>query len=116
MRILFDQNAPFKLARHLAGHAVSRALDLGWDRLVNGDLLAAAEKAGFDLFLTADKNLRYQQNLSHRKIAILVLGNSPWSLVELHIPAIVAAVNAATPGGFEEVEIPLPPKKPFSRS
>jgi hypothetical protein len=116
MRILFDQNAPFKLAVHLAGHAVSRALDLGWDRLVNGELLAAAEQADFDLILTADKNLRYQQNLSGRRISIVVLGNSPWPLVRSHVPAIVAAVDAAIPGSYVEVDIPLPPKKPFLRS
>jgi hypothetical protein len=71
-------------------------------------LLAAAEKDGFDLFLTADKNIRYQQKLSHRRIALIVLGNSPWPLVRLHIAEIVAAVSAATPGTFVEVEIPLP--------
>lgn len=116
MRILFDQNAPFKLARYLEGHEITRALDLGWDRLVNGELLTAAEEAGFDLLLTADKNLRYQQNLSGRKIALVVLGNSPWFLVQVHIPAIVAAVDGATEGSYAEVEIPLPPKKPFRRS
>jgi hypothetical protein len=66
--------------------------------------------------LTADKNLRYQQNLSSRKIALVVLGNSPWPLVQLHISEIVAAVNMATPGSYVEVEIPLPPKKPFAKS
>ncbi len=68
------------------------------------------------MFLTADKNLRYQQNLSGRKIAVVVLGNSPWHLVRLHIPAIVAALNAALPGSYAEMEIPLPPKPQFVRS
>jgi hypothetical protein len=68
------------------------------------------------LFLTTDKNLRYQQNLSGRKIALVVLGNSPWHLVRLHITEIVAAINAAVPGSYVEVEIPLPPKPPFARS
>ncbi len=94
---------------------VSKAKECGWDRLTNGHLLVAAEKAGFDLLLTADKNMRYQQNLAGRKIALVVLGNSPWPIVRLHIDEIVAAVNAATPGSFVEVEIPLPPKKPFVR-
>jgi hypothetical protein len=116
MRVLFDQSAPYGLARYLEGHSVATAEECGWDRLTNGDLLAAAEKDGFDLFLTADKNIRYQQNLSGRKIALVVLGNSPWQLVLLHIAEIVAAVNAATPGSFVEVEIPLPPKKPFTHS
>ena len=113
MRVLFDKSAPYGLVRHLEGHHVSSAEERGWDRLENGALLEAAEQAGSDIFLTADKNLRYQQNLSRRKIAVVVLGNSPWPLVRLHIPEIVAAVNAATPGSYVEVDIPLPPKKPF---
>lgn len=116
MRILFDHSTPYGLARHLEGHAVSTAEECGWDRLTNGDLLATAEKVGFDLLLTVDKNMRYQQNLSGRKISLVVLGNSPWPVVRLHIGDIVAAVNSATAGSFEEVEIPLPPKKPFTRS
>ena len=78
--------------------------------------LTVAEQSGYELFLTADKNLRYQQNLAGRKISIVVLGQSPWPLVRLHVPAVLAAVNAAAPGSFEEVEIPLPAKKPFVRS
>lgn len=115
MRILFDQNAPYGLARHLVGHTVTKAKDCGWDQLENGELLSAGEKAGFDVLLTADKNMRYQQNLSDRKISLVVIGNSAWHLVRLHIPAIVAAVNAVTPGSFVEIDIPLPPKKPFQR-
>ena len=116
MRILFDHNAPKRLAPHLQGHSVSTAKERGWDRLTNGDLLASAEKADFELFLTADKNMRYQQNLSARKISIIVLGHSPWQVVSLRIAEIAAAVNAATPGSYAEVEIPLPPKKPFTRT
>ena len=116
MRILFDHNTPYGLARHLAGHTVSKAKDRGWDRLTNGDLLVAAEEAGFDLLLTADKNMGYQQNLSGRKIALVVLGNSPWELVRLHVDEISAAVNAATPGSFAELDIPFPPKKLRQRS
>lgn len=116
MRVLFDKSTPFGLARHLEGHAVSTAEQCGWGRLENGDLLTAAEHAGYEVFLTADKNLRYQQNLAARKISIVVLGQSPWPLVRQRISAVVAAVDAATPGGYVEVDIPLPPKKPFIRS
>jgi len=116
MLVLFDKGAPYGLAPYLEGHAVSMAEDCGWARLENGELLNAAEQSAYDVLLTADKNLRYQQNLTKRKISIVVLGNSPWPLVSQHIPAIVAAVNAATPGSYTEVEIPLPPKKPFTRS
>lgn len=116
MRVLFDKSAPNGLAHHLEGHAVSTAEQCGWGRLENGDLLTVAEQSGYELFLTADKNLRYQQNLAGRKISIVVLGQSPWPLVRQHIPAVLAAVNAATSGSFIEVEIPLPAKKPFMRS
>ena len=115
MRILLDHGAPSGLARYLEGHTVSTAHKCGWDRLTNGDLLTAAEQAGFDLLLTNDKNLRYQQNLSSRRIALIVLGNSSWPIVRKHLTAIVIAVNAARPGSFAEVDIPLPPKKPFVR-
>jgi hypothetical protein len=75
--------------------------------LAYGELLAVAEAAGFDMFLTADKNIPYQQNLAGRKISIVVLGNSPWWLVQQHLERIAAAVNAATPGSLLEVEIPF---------
>lgn len=114
MRILFDKSAPHGLIRHLKGHSVSTTDDRGWDRMGNGALLTAAEADGFELFVTADKNLRYRQNLSDRRIALVVLGNSPWPLVRLRIPEIVAAVNSASPGSYFEVEIPLPPKKLFT--
>lgn len=115
MRILFDHSAPYRLSGELKDHSVSTAAQRGWDRLTNGDLLAAAERAGFDLLLTADKNMRYQQNLSGRRIAVIVLGNSPWPVVRLHVAAITRAVDAATIGSFFEVDIPLPPKQPFTR-
>ena len=68
MRIIFDQATPVPIRPYLELHTVSTAAKQGWDRLTNGDLLAAAEEAGFDLLLTTDKNMRYQQNLVGRKI------------------------------------------------
>ena len=79
---------------------------MGWDRLTNGELLTAAEEAGFDLFLTTDKNIRYQQNLTDRGIAIVVLGTSQWPTVRLHVERVAVAVSAARPGSYTEVEIP----------
>jgi hypothetical protein len=85
MRVLFDQSTPAPLRAHLKAHTVTEARERGWDRLVNGDLLDAAEGAGFEVFLTADKNLRYQQNLADRKIAIIVIGNAQWRvLIKFH--------------------------------
>lgn len=105
MRILFDNGTPNPLARSLIGHDVAFARQVGWHELKNGDLLRQAEEAGYELLLTSDKNMRYQQNLSKRKIAIVVLGNQQWPDVKLHLDRIAEAVNAAVPGSYAEVEI-----------
>ena len=110
MRILFDQGTPSGIARALTGHKVTEAVDCGWDRISNGALISLAESAGFELLLTTDKNLRYQQNLKDRRIAVVVLGNSTWRFVRPHLALVAAAVNAATPGSFAEVPIPYPPR------
>ena len=107
MRILFDNGTPRGIAAALLGHAVEEARSHGWDALRNGELLDAAEAAGFDLFLTTDRNIRYQQNLTSRKIAIVVLGKGRWTHIRNRLAEIVAAVEAATPGSYAEVEIPL---------
>jgi hypothetical protein len=107
MLILFDQATPVPLRPYLKGHTVRTAAQQGWDRLKNGDLLEAVEDAGFDMLLTTDKNMRYQQNLVGRKIAVLVLGQQNWSLLLPHVQLVVDAVNAITPGNYAEVEIPF---------
>ncbi len=107
MRILFDQGTPAPLIPFLGGHAVTKAKDAGWDKLANGELLKAAEEAGFEVFLTTDKNIAAQQNLQTRTIAIVVLGNSQWRIVQRHVRKIAATVNAATPGSYSEVNIPF---------
>ena len=91
---------------YLVGHSVSTAADQGWANLRNGDLLMVAEEAGFDLLLTTDKNIRYQQNLAARKIAIVVLGQQQWPQLRLHVQRVMEALQAATPGSYTEVEIP----------
>lgn len=78
----------------------------GWSGLKNGALLDAAEEAGFDLFITADQELSYQQNLSRRKIAIVVLSTNNWAFINAHVGLVVAAVDAATPASYAEVQIP----------
>lgn len=105
MLILFDQGTPRGIAPALVGHAVTEVRAMGWETLSNGDLLGAAEAHGFDVLLTTDKNLRYQQNLASRKIAIVVLGNSRWRLIRPLLSEIAAAVNAATPGSYTEAAI-----------
>ena len=108
MLVLFDNGTPRTLTRYLIGrHTVTEARARGWEEAENGDLLALAEGAGFEVLVTTDKNLAYQQNLSGRKIAIVVLGQGRWSLMRPHVAHIVAAVNAATPGSYAEVDIPF---------
>ena len=97
--------SPAGIARFLPGHTVTKAKDRGWDTLTNGDLLAEAERAGFDVLLTADKNMRHQQNLRNRKIALVVLSTPQWPVVRLHVARIAAAVSAATPGSYIDVNL-----------
>ena len=105
MRILFDNGTPRGVASALSGHVVEEARLHGWDNLRNGELLEAAEAAQFDVFLTTDRNIRYQQNLSVRKISNIVLSKGRWKLIKAMLSAIAAAVDAATPGSFIEVQI-----------
>ena len=110
MRILFDHGTPRGLIPSLSKHNVTTAKAQGWERLVNGLLLKAAEEAGFDLLLTTDGNMNYQQNLSNRAIAILVLTDcTKWTQVRLHLDRIATAVDAMTPGSYAEIQIPYPP-------
>ncbi len=107
MLVLFDNGTPRNLARYLIDrHTVTEARARAWSELENGELLAAAEAVGFEVIVTTDRNLRYQQNLAGRTIAVVVLGKGRWTLIKPHVAEVVAAVNAATPGSYAEVEIP----------
>ena len=106
MRIIFDQATPVPIRPYLGGHTVRTAAQQGWGKLKNGELLTAAEAAGFDVLLTTDKNIRYQQSLVGRRIAIVVLGQQQWPRLRPHIERVVEAVNAATPRSLVEVDIP----------
>lgn len=106
MLILFDHGTPRSIARWLQGHTVIEAIERGWDRLGNGASLKAAEEAGFDVLLSTDKNIQYQQDLKGRRIAVVILGNPQRPAVHCHIDRVIAAVNAAAPGRYTEVEIP----------
>jgi hypothetical protein len=107
MRILFDNNTPRGVALFLSGHSVEEARMHEWDQLANGELIAVAEQAGFEVMVTADKNIRYQQNLEARKIALVVLVHSQWPMVKLVAQNIVAAINAAQPCSYVEVDVPF---------
>ena len=97
MLVLFDQSTPVPIRPFLKGHTVETASQRGWDKLKNGELLKAAEDAGFDVLVAPDKNIRYQQNLTARTIALVVLGNPQWPILRLHVDSVVTAVNAARP-------------------
>jgi hypothetical protein len=107
MLILFDNGVPAPLRHALKGHVIVEAYERGWDRLLNGELIAAAEAAGFDVLVTTDKNIRFQQNLKDLRIAFVVLGNQQWPTLRRFLEKVTAAVNAATPGSYIEVEIPF---------
>jgi hypothetical protein len=107
MLILFDQGTPVPLRAFLIGHTVKTASEQGWSSLTNGKLLDAAEAAGFELLVTTDKNLPDQQNLTLRRLAIVVLGNAQWPVLKLHVQLAVDAINAASPGSYAVVDIPV---------
>ena len=106
MKFLFDNGTPKPIARHLVGHEVTYARKIGWHAMGNGELIRRAEEAGFQVLLSTDKNIRYQQSLTGHKIALVVLANQQWPVVRRYLERITAAVNAATPGSFVEVDIP----------
>ena len=109
MRILLDHNVPVGVRSFLAGHEVRTIVEMKWrPQLENGELLNAAETAGFDVLVTSDQNIRYQQNPKGRKLALVVLGSNIWPIVRSHGPAIAARVEAVKPGSWEFIEMQSP--------
>jgi hypothetical protein len=105
VKVLFDQGTPAPLRRALVGHSVATAYELGWSKLQNGALIAAAEAAGFEVLVTTDKNLKYQQNLASRTLSIVVLLTTSWPRIQGSLPAVLAAVDSALRSGYAEVPI-----------
>lgn len=105
MRILFDQGTPAPLRRHFAEHSVDTVHEKGWSTVTNGDLLKLAEQNGYEVFITTDQNLRYQQNLAGRVLGIVVLLSTSWPKIQSHVPTISIAVTRVIGGGYEEVVI-----------
>ena len=106
MLILFDQGTPVPIRNSLQGHTVRTASEQGWSTLLNGELLRAAEEAGFDVFLTTDTSLPFQQNLKGLRLAV-VLSQNRWKLIRAVMPQIATTIAAAKPGACSLVEIPL---------
>ena len=111
LRVLFDVNVPRPASRLLTQHSVEFADQRGWRELTNGDLLEAAERAGFDVLLTADTNLRYQQNLQARRIGIVALSTNAWPVIRGDPGRLAAAVDAASIGSYQQVVFDRPPRQ-----
>ena len=110
MRVLLDENLPHQLHLNLQTHEVKTAQYSGWGGMKNGELLRTAEADGVDVLVTSDQNLTYQQNLSERAIAIVVLTRQKWSTIRPHLQTIQAAFDRATPDTFQVVQCNRPPE------
>jgi hypothetical protein len=116
-RILFDKNVPYSLRRHLTDYEVKTAEEEGWGQIANGDLIRCAEEAGYQIFLTCDQNIRYQQNLTRRTISMVILGSNIWPGIQPKLDEITQALQRAVPGSFEFIEIaPLPKRRRLRES
>lgn len=105
MRILFDQGTPVPLRRHLRPHVVDTAAELGWSTLQNGELLAHAEAAGYQILLTTDQHLRHQQRLAGRKIGVVVLMTTSWPKIQKQVARVQQTVSDLPEGGYAEVTL-----------
>jgi hypothetical protein len=112
LRIVFDKNVPVGVRRFLSNHEVHTFIDMQWHpQLENGELLRLGEAEGFDVMVTSDQNIGYQQNLTGRKLALVVLGSNIWPLMRDHGAEIAGIVDSVRPGSYDFIEIPLPPKR-----
>jgi predicted nuclease of predicted toxin-antitoxin system len=109
LNILLDQNLTEYLRDLLPGHNVTHAFELGWDRLGNGELLNAAEQAGFNAMLTADQNVPHQNRLQGRRIAVVILSTNRWPTIRQAANRILEALDGLTPGECRRVILPRPP-------
>ena len=105
MRILFDHGTPRPLRGHLPEHTVDTAAEKGWSRLSNGALLDHAEREEYDLMITTDQNMRHQQNVAARRLAIVVLRSNRWPRIRRRIEAIREVLDEIRAGELREVEI-----------
>jgi hypothetical protein len=115
-RILLDEGVSVGLRRYLSGFSVEVVAEIGWAGRTNGDLLEAAERAGFDVMVTADQNIRHQQNLTGRKLALVVLGINHWPTIRAAVDRVLQAVTIATPGSYQAIPFNRPAlrRRPFN--
>ena len=105
MRILFDQGTPVPLREHVLGHTVETVFESGWSNLENGALLTQAEKS-FDLLITTDQQLRYQQNLAGRRLTIIVLSTTSWPRIRRHVKRVIETVSQIHETEYLEIKFP----------
>ncbi|MCY3805608.1 MAG: hypothetical protein OXG91_03820 [bacterium] len=105
MRILFDQGTPAPLRRHLGDHTVDTVAERGWSELGNGELLEQAESEDYDILVTTDQNMRHQQNIADRRLAVVVLLSTAWPHVRLRTEEIRSALDNVRVGEFRDVPI-----------
>lgn len=105
MTIIFDENVPLPLGQFLQAHTVTTVQQQGWTGVANGALIALVD-GKFDVLILADKNLRYQQNLSSRRIALIEFPTNRWPILKALVPRLVSAVASATPGSYTVIEFP----------
>jgi len=114
LRVLFDKNVPYQIRRFLTNHEVRTAAEQGRGRIVNGDLLRISELAGFQVMVTCDQNLKYQQNLKNRELALVVLGTNKLSILKEQPERIVSAVDGAAAGSYQFIEYRIAAEKKTS--
>jgi len=105
VKILFDHGTPAPLRHSLHEHSIDRSAELGWELLENGELLTKAESHDYQVLVTTDQNMRYQQNLKQRNLAVVVLMGTAWPKVRLRIETIKTAIENSRPGQLTEVTI-----------
>ena len=105
MRILFDHNTPRPLRRYLTEHTIDTAGEKGWDAIRNGNLLDNAEREGYEIVISADQSMSYQQNIARRQLGLVVLLSNRWPDVEMRVDDIRAALENIQPGELREVPI-----------
>jgi predicted nuclease of predicted toxin-antitoxin system len=104
LKVLLDENIPHNLRRHLPRHEVTTVAHKGWGGLKNGDLLTALERAGFDVFVTGDQGIEYQNRIAGRRFGIVALSTNNWPIIRKHLNEIAAAVEVAQAGSVSLVD------------
>jgi hypothetical protein len=110
-RVLLDEGVPAGLQRLLPGLSVRSVQGMGWAFLKDGAMIEAAEKAGFEVIITCDQSIRYQQNLSKRSLGWVVLKTNRWASIRTNPTMIADAAKAAGRGKIIELHFPLPMRR-----